>query len=623
MRAIAIDTETTGLNLFHRDKPFAFSACDDQGQTYYLEFPVDVKTRQPKIGKTDHINRSKLHDFVNTIYEYDQWIFHNSKFDIRAFWSVGICLWGTMKKKGIELHDTLIASHIVNSADNHGLKPLALKYLDTLDDDEKDLKTAVSKAKVLAKHKGIELDAGIEQYYWLPRAFDPKNTACEKYGTQDAIRTMKLFLLFQKELAADKKKQAIYQREMSLVKTFYNMETCGLSIRKNTLVSERQRFTELQQTAERKLVSMVGKEDFNFASPKQLQEYLYGTLKLKPIKETKTGFSTDAATIIDLEKITKPGTKASSFLTALLQNRKASSACKYLDQYNELAIKEPQGWVLHPSINQTGTSTTRVSSSNPNAQNVSTKEEMPLRLCFGPPKGFFWYDNDYDNIEMRLLAKLSGEQRLIDLFKEGGSYHLLIAEILHGPKNQWKTLNRSDWKKSPEYKTTKNGNFARGYGAGKEVTDRTYGIDGAYERLKGEFKHWTAYNEHLINSAKKKGYVETEFGYPLQVDKRFAYTTALNYKIQGTAGCIIKTAMLDFDILKTIKPELAKIDLLLTVHDELIFQLPLKEKDNKQILTMIIDCMESPGRSIKIDTPVSVSIVDTSWDKPLSILKPA
>lgn len=618
MRAIAIDTETTGLNLFHGDKPFAFSACDDQGQTYWLEYRVDIKTRQPAI------NKKGLQSFVDMLLNYDEWVFHHSKFDIRAFSTVGIDLWQLIKKHNIKLHDTVIASHINNSKDNHKLKPLSLKYLDIPDTDEEDLQKAVIKARALAKKKGYELEKGTKQFYWLPKFFNPNDVTCEKYGTNDPIRTIKLHFLFQKELAKDEKKLAMYNREMALVKVFYDMESRGLPVKRNNLVSERQRFTELQVAAERKLVSMVGREDFNFNSPKQMQEYLFKTLKLPPQRETKSGHSTDADTIDALIQIAKVGTKAHSFLTALLQNRKASSACSYLDQYYRLSINQAgRGWTIHTTVNQTGQATTRISTENPNGQNVSVKEEMPLRMAFGPHKGFLWYDIDYDNVEMRILAKLSGEQRLIDLFRDGGSYHLLIAEILHGSKHTWKGLNKNDWKKSPEYKTTKNGNFSRGYGAGEYTTDRTYGIDGAHKKLAGEFKHWTAYNQEMISIAKKQGYIETEFGYPLYVERARAYTTSLNYKIQGTAGDIIKEAILNFDKALANNPKLlGTTNFLLQVHDELIYEIPIKEKNNELILSTIIDCMEEPGKRVGIGTPVTPSIVETSWDNSTIIPKP-
>lgn len=604
-RYLILDTETTGTKLFHGCKPFAISAIDYNTESFYWRFKVNHKSRNVLV------DRRTLKEIEEVVSSYSHHVFHHGKFDIRALQTIGIDL-TKLQDFWLGFRDTLLYSHVCDSTEDHGLKPLAKKYLNVSDDDEKELHAAVIKARRANKKLGNSTAEKVQEDYFLA------GKELDDYALSDVVdRTEPLFRMYVEVVRHEK---LAYQvaREHALVPIVFDMETRGVRIRTKTLELERKRY-ERQATEEGAKALQVAirsgmPQDFNPRSSQQLQTLLFDKYKLPVGKSTKSGASsTDAETLKELLHVAGETSKAGKFLSSLLLSRKSYKAKDYLEEYQSLLVNG----CLHPSFNQTGTNTTRFSSSDPNAQNVSTKSEMPLRIVFGPRIGHYWLDDDYDNLEMRLFAYACGEQELIKAFESGESVHRVIAEELNGPISTWKELNKDDWKKSPEYKRTKNGNFALIYGAGISRADATYGITGAFDRIRKRFKKLASFMESVIDRAKATGYVETMFGYRLSIPQERAYA-ALNYFIQGTAGCVMKYAMLAFNEDTDIQKLNGRI--LMTVHDELISEFPETNDNDKLIAADAVKrAMESPGVRLGIPLTVSPSLVLRDWTRPTEI----
>lgn len=609
---LAIDTETTGVNLFHGDKPFAVSTCDQDGNTNFWRCAVDPATRNPLWKK------SQLREMSAYLKQFDVRVFHNAKFDIRGLASIGcpvVTNWGHVR-------DTMIYSHVLDSQESHGLKPLAAKYLGIPDDDLTDLKKAVISARRQLTKENYPKGEEVEADYWLA------GPELEEYAVNDARRTALLYAMYVNAIKQEGNKRAkenlfakkgylaelspAWQvaREHALLSKVYAMESEGLRVNKSLIVSKRRAFAAKGDEHAKKSTAIAVRagmpKDFNPGSSKQLQVLLFDKWKLQSVKATKSGAeSTDAESLERLLDSCSRETTAGKFLQSLLDGRSYLKACSALDEYERLAICYEHVYKLHPSFNQTGTHTTRFSSSNPNAQNVSTDKEFSLREVFGPSPGTFWIDADYSNLEMRLFAYAANEKKLIAAFERGETAHLPIAEELYGPREKWKGLNRDDWTKSPEYKKTKNGNFSLIYGAGAPRADKTYGVPGAYNRIRTRFARLSEFMQETINKAKDQGYVETMFGYRLHVPPDRAYA-AVNYLIQGTAGCAMKYAMLVFDSLTESGKMLA------TVHDELVTEWP-KSVLPHMAANITKTAMEAPGKLIGIPLPVDPDLIEKCW----------
>lgn len=632
-RTLALDTETTGLSPRHGARAYAVSGCDAHGKSYFWDWPVDPVTRKPKIKANDQ----QIKEIKTTLSRYDQFVFHHSKFDIRHLVAIGVLPPHVPNEFWANVHDTLPMSHVLSSNESHELKDLGLKYLDILDDDERAIENqckAFRQQKAIPDHYNLNFKDGKDGKQgewiwktdsWLLKALNPKSKVLETYARLDAERTIRLFLLFREMLASDGL-EALYERERKLLQHVYNMEEEGLPIHLPSMHSELTKFTHRAGYHEARVKSAAaskGLTDFNPGSPKQLNTILYQKYRFPGIKQTKKSdpdnpsYSTDADTLEELHAHHARTPEKKTFLSNLLSYRSANTATKYLIQYRRLAVKYETDArkkdfyyaILHGSANQNGTDTTRFSMSDPNAQNISDKEEMNLRAIFGPLPGFFWLDYDYSNIELRLFSWLSEEKPLIEAFYTGVSVHCIICETLHGPS----MFKNPKWKEDPRYGAAKNGTFAIIYGAGEARADATYGVDGAYQKIRKMFPGLVRLSQSCMDEARKKGYVETLFGYRLYCPKDRAYA-ALNYKIQGTAGDVIKYGMIN--VAETVPRNQASM--VLTVHDELIFKVPDTYKKPitlKPLADTLAKCMESPGDRIGIPTPVSRSIITTNWSE--------
>ncbi|MBI5874809.1 MAG: DNA polymerase I [Deltaproteobacteria bacterium] len=355
-----------------------------------------------------------------------------------------------------------------------------------------------------------------------------------------------------------------------------------------------------------KIYTIAG-ADFNISSPKQLAAILFDKLKLKPVKKTKTGFSTDEEVLTILA--------ASHELPAEVLNFRQLSKLKstYVDAILELA--NPATQRIHTSFNQTVTATGRLSSSEPNLQNIPIRTELGKRIrqAFVADNGCLFLSADYSQIELRIVAHFSQDSLLIDAFKKDEDVHTRTASEVFDVQPELVT---------PEMRRrAKAINFGIIYGMGAYGLAAELGIsqDEARGYIDDYFLHYKGvktFIDKTISEAMERGYVSTFFGRRRHVPeirsgseqiRRFGERIAINTPIQGTAADIIKVAMIN--IFRRLKNEILQSRMLLQIHDELIFEAP--EKEIELMKELVKNEMETAA---KLSVPVKVDInIGRNW----------
>lgn len=635
----ALDTEATGLDIWHGCRPFFVSCFDDENGPSYWEWDVNPMTRKVIIPKRDlrDINR---YIAKRSQEKSDRIIFHNTKFDVRALESIGV-KWKHWK----HVEDTVIASHCMASGESHKLKDLAAYYLDIHDDDEQELKECVNDARRIGRKLGWRIAAPHDPHspamkrapkegwwvmdMWLPRAVakhegykksHPWWSVLRTYSLRDAERTYGLWLMY-KEALEDEDLWSHYVKRRRCLKIFYRMETRGVSGSIVRLKECTHRHSRRCAAAEESCFATAKYKISNLESNKQLQGVLFGQFKCKPVKETKTGYSTAKADLLEIKKSLPRFHPAYPFLNSLMIFRQNGKALDAIETYTALAIAIKEAaherykdyFIFHPGFNPTGTDTTR-SSSSPNAQNVSKQKKTNLRYIFGPIPGRVWYSLDYSNIELRIFAYCSGDKQLIDAFERGESVHLVFAKLLY-PKEFAACERRGEsFKEKYEatlYQWVKNGNFSLIYGAGERKADQTYHLDGAYSKIRRKMPLIDKFMDLKLREAKEEGFVTCLGGYRLQVPTDEPHK-AVNYFVQGTAGWAIMLAMLRVD------PYLLSIGqdywMNMLIHDELDFDFPVSSQ-NTGYVADICGYMEQSGDDLSVPMPVEASIIEENWSE--------
>jgi len=605
---LALDTETTGSDLFHGAKPFMVAVCSlDDYQCW--EWNVNPYTREPIIPIGDICKiRKSIRDKVL--------IFHNAKFDIRALSNIGI----DIQRTGIL--DTQIASHVCDSLEPHQLKRLAKKYLGIDDKDEKTLLETVRAARRVAYSRkwstGRKLNGKESVYadYWMPRIINPHNDICRQYCITDVIRTIKLMQMYAEVLESEGLWEPFF-REMKLLPIVYDMETQGISI---SLEEIGRQLHEYQVISDREETCCRSIRRINIRSTQQLQEILYSKSGSCNIFPTPSCFHLSApfltksgkpSTSVDALKYLKENSlgAAKEFVSHLLAYRSRQSGIRYLKGYLQSEING----VLHPSFHQTGTRTTRFSSSDPNAQNVSKHADLPLRKVFCPKPGYCWVSIDYSQMELRLFAYISGEKSLIKSFEEGYDFHGFVASRISGKDPSEVT--------SEERRIAKNTNFAIIFGASPWKVDHTAGVKGAYDLFAAQFPNVEEFLNRTIALVNEQGFITTLGGYRLRVPLQDPYK-GVSYVVQGSAGDIIKNAMIDM-YWSGILDELG-CDLIIMVHDELVFQFPdVWKEDIEEAPTEVQELqfmMEEAGRKLGVVTPTEAKLIKHNWSEGIPLL---
>lgn len=611
-RFLALDTETTGTN-FHSNPNvpwvFAVSLCNHVGVTNLFVWPVNPRTRKVEVNRLDLIKIKSLID------KYDHIVMHNARFDKRAMATLGIDI------PFHKIHDTLIASHVLDNTEDHSLKALALKYLGIPTDDQKELQVATVKARSYGKKAGWNLAAEVAHDSWMPAAVDPTDKRLRKYALLDAERTAALWAAVYWPMLHQQKLWDQYIDHLRVFPAIYDMESCGISLRKRTWDKEHKRYQKAAAAKDRIAQSLVPK-DFNINSGKQLQEQLYGRWKLPIIARTKQGISTSAPTLRSLLDCCRDASQPNRFLTAILEGKRNRTAAGHLESFHEIAIVRGEVPYLHPSVNQTGTRTTRVSAFPQNVGKGADLQELgfsdeseidfKLRMVFGPAKDRVWYSYDYDQLQLRIFAHVSGEDSMVKAFADGWDAHSYVASEIF----------KTDKPNKLQRRVAKNVNFGFIFGAQPAKIEATAGIPGLWDTVVRIFPNAHKFMDATKKLVKKQGYVHTMGGYRLflpPVRDRFTgrmapkHYAGVCYIVQGTEGEIVKDAMVRVNGQLSGMPN---HNLIMQVHDELVFDMPAKEpkalRDNT--LRILQNEMNQAGKRYGVVTKVNCELIKTSWD---------
>lgn len=387
--------------------------------------------------------------------------------------------------------------------------------------------------------------------------------------------------------------------EMPLVYTLSVMERNGMHVEKEALEAYGQELGNQIRVLEEKIYEGAGRH-FNINSPKQLGEILFEDMKLPGGKKTKTGYSTAAGV---LEKLAP----AVPFVQDVLTYRQlAKLKSTYADALPGYIRKDGR---IHSNFNQTITATGRISSNEPNLQNIPVRMELGRRIrrVFVPEDGCVYIDADYSQIELRVLASMSGDEKLIGAYRQASDIHRLTAsQVFHVPFDQVTPLQR---------RNAKAVNFGIVYGISSFGLSQDLSISRkeAADYIENYFKTYPkikSFLDGLVTSAKEKGYAETLYGRRRPVPelaesnfmrRQFGERVAMNSPIQGTAADIIKIAM--NRVRRRLEAEGCRAKLILQVHDELLIESPLEEADH--VSALLRDEMEHAAQ-LSVDLEVDL-----------------
>jgi len=616
---------------------------------------------------------------IEKLVEEHQIVIQNSKFDVGGLEQLG-CVpnWPWERT-----WDTLLAEHLLASNRQKDLTSLALIYLS---EDIKPYEDAVRKASMearsiarksypnwrIANKDDPTMPSAKETTWkydmWLPRAIAkeecyPKDhpwwEVTSEYANADSAVTLPIFVC-QVKLLKQRDLWEIYLERLKLLPIIYKMERQGVTLSSQRLDKLVADYEQESGRCARVCLNIAHDMGCELELPKSgnnksLRTFVFDKLKL-PVVQTsdKTGEpSLDKKVVEQYETLLPPRSKQLLFVRNLRGKRKRDTALTYMASYRRFwrPVADIRHWYrLHPSLNITGTDTTRCSSQYPNEQNISKQEGFNLRYCFGPAPGREWWSLDGKNLELRLPAYESGEQELVDLFERSkeppyyGSVHLLNFSTVY-PDLWAKELKVAGFdkvgphcKKKYEgswYQWCKNGGFAVQYGAvdrddGEGTADVAFHKPGAHALLKSRFSKLEKLNRKCINHAEKNGFVETipdktvnpRRGYPLLCTRteygRIKPTVPLNYHIQGSAGWWMCKAEIRC---QPLLEELTAKDprgyyMIMQIHDELVFDFPFEPDMGN--LPKIQECkrlMELGGDDYGIPTPVDIEYNPENWSE--------
>lgn len=688
---LSLDTETNGMDFKHGSAPFFVTTCTDEGVQTYWEWEVDPLTRKPIVPQGD------IYDIGQLVMEHasdSSVVMHNGKFDIAALNVLNVWRGWDIAKLWSSLKDTLVASHILASNQPHGLNDLGVQYLGVDHDSNWEyLKVAVIEARRLAGHEFPDwalaksgrpdmpsCDSAWGCDYWVPRAYARAtgmphdhswHTVLRDYANADSELTMALWQVMSQQLES-RKLTKIFAARMDISRLTYQMQDTGVTVDRTQLNVLTKLYAGEKAKLEATCYEVAKTHDYPLNLPKgtinnNLRTFLLDTLELTPVysKKSKTGAPCFDKNAMQYYLDTLEKGPSLTFVESLMAKNSRGISLGYMASYcNFMLPTEHDGYFkIYPSLNQTGTRTTRLSSQNPNEQQISKKKvsKETLRSCFGPAPGREWWSMDAMNIELRLPAYESGEPDLISLFEQSdvppfyGSNHIMIFSILHPDKwergmrevgsdkcAEWCKVEYKEW-----YQRTKNGNFALIYGAmdredGNGTADQAYGVPGGQSRIKQRFQKQEALNQKYIKLAEKWGYVETlpdrtvdpERGYPLLCTRtergQILPTVPLNYHVQGSAGWWMMKAMgrCDGQLAEWARESLGKWHghIVMTVHDELVFDFPKAahpvtdpRRSNLGRVKKIRRLMEESGADFGIPTPVSCEYHEKNWANGISV----
>jgi DNA polymerase-1 len=576
--AFALDTETTSLDPLVAEL-VGISFCCEEGKAFFV--PVESRGTSQSTGLFDLEGEStgipleRVREVLGPALESGatEKTGHNIKYDLMVLEAHGLPV-------GNVRWDTMIASYCLDpSRRSHSLDNLAMDHF---------------------RHRMIPYQDLFDKG---DRTRDIRTVPLSRlshYACEDADYTLRLRELFEPGLVGTDVGRLFTDIEMPLSFVLKRMEQEGMGVDTGKLKSlSGVVSTELDRlTAE--IYALAG-ETFNINSGKQLQQVLFDKLGLPSSRKTRTGLSTDVRVLTELA-VEHP------IAGLILEYRQLSKlASTYIDALPKL-VNEDTGRI-HTSFNQTVTATGRLSSSEPNLQNIPIRTEMGRRIreAFVPRRGNILVDADYSQIELRIMAHLSGDPELVAAFREQADIHSRTAARIFG-------VDEGDV--SGEMRArAKTINFGVMYGQGPRALSQQLRIP--FEEAKAfideYFEKYPGIRDFIEDSkksAREKGYAETLLGRrrPLpEIDsgdgrlRSFAERIAVNMPIQGTAADMIKIAMIDIDAALSAKGLGARM--VLQVHDELVFDVPSAEKE--EVIKLVRDKMEA---AVRLDVPLKVEV---------------
>lgn len=562
----SFDTETTGTEPITAELVgMSFSYAENQA--FYVPVPANREEAQ------------KIVDQFKPLLENKQTlkIGQNIKYDMLVLGNYGIEVQGP-------LFDTMIAHYVLQPELHHGMDYLAEVYL---------------------KYNTIKIEELIG-----PKGKNQKNmrdlspASVYKYACEDADVTLKLKSILEKELKTNGMEELFWNIEMPLVPVLAYMERNGVRIDTNALKETSTHFTARMHQIEEEVHQLAGIE-FNIASPKQVGEVLFDRLKItEKAKKTKTG------QYVTSEEVLESLRGKHEIVGKILEHRGLKKLLgTYIDALPLLI--NPQTGHIHTSFNQTVTATGRLSSSNPNLQNIPIRNEegKEIRKAFIPDEGCEFFSADYSQIELRIMAHLSGDPHMIEAFQKELDIHAATAAKIY--KEEISEVTREQRSKA------KTANFGIIYGISVFGLAERLNVDRkeAKELIDGYFANYPHVKEYMdqsIRIAKEQGYIETIFKRKRYlpdinshnaVVRGYAERNAINAPIQGSAADIIKVAMIQ--IYQRFRTEGIKSKMILQVHDELNFSVLPEEKQKVQ--QIVIEEME---RAYKMKVPLRA---DCGW----------
>lgn len=576
------DTETDGLNKFQLNLAgVSFSTKASEGFFVPIN-PFKTSEGLSANNLSDRINLNDFKELFKTVFENEKVkkICQNGKFDIAVMRNIGI------EVKNFYF-DTMIASYCIDPDQKHGMDDLSQKYL---------------------SYKPIPFSRLLDVND-LSKIFIIDLTSLSNYSCEDADITYRLYEILSREIEKENLTKLAYEVEFPLVEVLEDMERTGVKIDIKALNDLSKDLQILLDNYTNQIYKLSGTE-FNINSTKQLQEVLFKKLGLQSGRKTKTGFSTDARSLENLRG-------EHEVIDLILDYRQVSKLkSTYTDSLPNLI--EPTTGRIHTDYNQTVASTGRLSSINPNLQNIPIRTELgkEIRKAFIPTdENHVILSADYSQIELRILASLSGDEGLINAFKQNEDIHRSTAAqvFMVDPKDVTAEMRHK----------AKEVNFGIIYGIGPFGLKTRLGITQTLakeiiDRYFNTYKQVKDFMNNCTEKAKEKGYAETllnrrrflrNINSNNRVVREFEERVAVNMPIQGTAADMIKLAMIK--IYRELNKMNCKSKMVLQVHDELVFD-AVKDELN-DIVPMIKELMEN-ALPLKVPVRVDTGIGDNWLD---------
>ena len=565
-KSICFDTETTSVDVLEAEL-VGFSFSYKKGEAFYIPTPKEYNEAKQIVNEFKSVFEDEKIEKVAHNIKYDNAVLANYDITVKGYY-----------------FDTMIAHYLINPDMRHGMDVLAETYLGY---------KPVSITELIGKKGKNQLNMG---------DLDPKEIV--DYASEDADITLQLKEIFEKEIKGSHTEKIYTEIEYPLVTVLQKMEKEGVHLNKEALAVFSKELEIELKALETKIYELAGESDFNIDSPKQLGEVLFEKMDIKAkVKKTKTGqYSTNEETLAKL-------TDKHEIFNVILDYRSTKKLkSTYVDAL-PLLINEKTNR-LHTSYMQTVAATGRLSSVNPNLQNIPIRTERgrEIRKAFRPRDDkHTLLAADYSQIELRIIAALSKDKDMIEAFETGTDIHSVTASKVFGVAV--KDVDRDMRSKA------KMVNFGIIYGISafglsqrlsiprkeaKEIIDNYF----------AEYANVKTYMDESIESAREKGYVETLLGRRRNLSdinsnnaivRGHAERNAINAPIQGTAADIIKIAMINID--KAFTKQKIESKMILQVHDELVFDVLKTEVD--QVKDIVKKEMEN---AVKIAVPLTVEM---------------